>query len=158
MYTFVYKGGIRFAYVDFYLYLCVMKKSIIIVFVVLCIVVSSSVDSHSVVNDRWEAPSSADTLKNPYTNSAETFIVGKKLFKQMCAICHGNRGRGNGIGGIGLPTKPTNLTSKVIQGQTDGAIFWKISEGRIPISPMAPYKSILKEDQRWGLVNYIRTL
>ena len=37
----------------------------------------------------------------------------------------------------------------------DGAIFWKITNGR---PPMASYKLALKDSQRWQLVNYIREL
>jgi len=51
-----------------------------------------------------------------------------------------------------LEKKPADLSTKV-KAQTDGALFWKISEGR---SPMVSWKS-LSETQRWELVNYIKT-
>jgi mono/diheme cytochrome c family protein len=38
--------------------------------------------------------------------------------------------------------------------ETDGGIFYKLSEGRMP---MAAYKGKFSEEERWGLVNYIRT-
>jgi len=37
---------------------------------------------------------------------------------------------------------------------TDGELFWKISEGR---RPMPEFKKRLTEEQRWQLVNYVRT-
>jgi hypothetical protein len=41
-----------------------------------------------------------------------------------------------------------------VQGQTDGELFWKISNGR---GAMPPWKH-LPEMERWRIVNYIRYL
>ena len=102
----------------------------------------------------WVAPKSADKLKNPLANNSDATTKGKKLYAQMCAICHGAKGKGDGMAGAALNPKPANFTSTTLQAQTDGAIYWKITEGR---SPMASYKTSLKDNQRWQLVNYIRT-
>ena len=53
-----------------------------------------------------------------------------------------------------LPTKPADWTSDKVQKQTDGEIFWKLSNGR---GAMPPWKS-LPEKERWELVSYIRSL
>ncbi len=106
-------------------------------------------------SSKWEAPASADNLKNPFKGNADATAKGKKTFKQMCAICHGDKGKGDGMAGMSLKPKPSNFTLEKVQSQSDGAIFWKMTEGR---TPMASYKDILKEEQRWELVNYIRTL
>ena len=45
-------------------------------------------------------------------------------------------------------------TAEAVQKQTDGEIFWKISNGR---GAMPPWKH-LPEKERWELVNYIRSL
>jgi mono/diheme cytochrome c family protein len=103
---------------------------------------------------QWKAPSSADKLKNPSKGNASAIENGKELYGQMCGICHGDEGEGDGMGGMSLNPKPTDLTLKSFQSQSDGAIFWKITEGR---SPMASYKSILTDEQRWQLVNFIKT-
>jgi mono/diheme cytochrome c family protein len=42
-----------------------------------------------------------------------------------------------------------------VQDQADGELFWKISEGR---GAMVGWKLIISEEDRWHLVNYIRTL
>ena len=39
--------------------------------------------------------------------------------------------------------------------QTDGALFWKTTEGK---KPMPEYSKLLKDDERWDVVNCIRTL
>ncbi len=103
----------------------------------------------------WVAPASADQLKNPFANNAEATKKGKKLYNQLCNICHGDKGKGDGMAGAALTPKPANFTSDKVQSQSDGAIFWKLTEGR---APMASYRDILKEEERWQLVNYIRTL
>lgn len=102
----------------------------------------------------WVAPKSAGAVKNPLKGNSTAIAEGKKLYDQMCAICHGAKGKGDGMGGAALNPKPANFTSETIQAQTDGAIYWKMTEGR---APMAAYKDILKDNQRWQLVNYIRT-
>jgi len=37
---------------------------------------------------------------------------------------------------------------------TDGELFWKITAGR---KPMPSFETKLSEDERWMLVDYIRT-
>lgn len=103
----------------------------------------------------WKAPPEADKLSNPLKGNEASIDAGKKTYKQMCAICHGNKGKGDGVAGMGLNPRPTDFSNADVQAQSDGAIYWKMTEGR---APMAAYKDILKEDQRWELVNYIRTL
>ncbi|WP_339901010.1 cytochrome c [uncultured Cyclobacterium sp.] len=103
----------------------------------------------------WKAPVEADTLKNPMLGQEEAIKEGKKLFATYCAICHGDKGKGDGVAGAALNPKPTNLTTTTFHAQSDGAIFWKITEGR---APMASYKATLSEEKRWQLVSYLRTL
>jgi len=102
----------------------------------------------------WVAPKSANSIKNPLKGNAEATAAGKKTFDKMCAICHGKKGNGAGIAGASLNPKPANFRSPKIQADSDGAIFWKMTNGR---PPMASYKASLSDTQRWQLVNYIRT-
>jgi len=103
----------------------------------------------------WIAPKEADNVKNPLSGNTASLAEGKTLYVVNCGPCHGEKGRGDGPASPGLNPRPANHTSDVVQIQTDGAIFWKLSEGR---PPMAGYKKIFSEQQRWGLVNYIRSL
>jgi mono/diheme cytochrome c family protein len=106
-------------------------------------------------NNGWEAPASANNLKNPLKGNDKATQAGKKLYTQLCSICHGNKGKGDGVAGMALKPRPANLAKDIVQKQTDGAIYWKITEGR---APMAAYKASLTDEQRWQLVNYIRSL
>jgi mono/diheme cytochrome c family protein len=110
---------------------------------------------NSLAQEKWVAPASADEIVNPLKNDANAAESGKKIYKVLCVICHGAKGKGDGAAGAGLTPKPTNLTTAEVQSQTDGAIFWKMEEGR---PPMASYKTAVPEKNRWEIINYIRTL
>lgn len=101
----------------------------------------------------WKAPASAKNLKNP-VGRAEGAKAGKAIFETNCAMCHGASGKGDGPAGAALNPKPRNLTDRAVQAETDGELFWKISEGR---GAMPPWKQLPEKD-RWSLVRYIRSL
>lgn len=103
----------------------------------------------------WVAPASANSVTNPLKGNADATAAGKKTYTIYCVVCHGAKGKGDGIAAAGLQKQPADHTSARVQSETDGSLFWKMSEGR---SPMPPYKGVLTETQRWQLVNYIRTL
>ena len=103
----------------------------------------------------WIAPAGASDFENPYNNDANATKAGKKLYSQNCSICHGVKGKGDGLAGMALDPRPSDFTKEIVQNQADGAIHWKISEGN---APMAAYKTVFTEEQRWQLVNYIRSL
>lgn len=109
----------------------------------------------TVQQKKWVAPASADKIQNPLKGDAKAAASGKRTYKMLCFVCHGPKGKGDGMAGAGLTPKPTNFTTEEFQTQTDGAIYWKITEGR---TPMASYKTALPEKKRWELVNYLRTL
>lgn len=103
----------------------------------------------------WVAPKYANDIKNPLQGNAGATQKGMVIFKNMCAICHGDTGKGNGVAGVTLDPKPADFLALKVRDETDGAIFWKMTEGN---PPMASYKNLLTEEQRWELVNYIRKL
>lgn len=106
-------------------------------------------------SQNWVAPKTASNLINPFKGNEKATAEGKQIFNQMCVICHGMQGKGNGIAGVTLKPKPANFLAINVINETDGEIFWKLTEGK---SPMASYKEMLNENQRWQLVNYIRNL
>ena len=104
---------------------------------------------------KWEAPTSAASTNNPFVGNAVALKEGTRIYTKYCTPCHGEKGNGEGPVAATLNPKPANHSSATVQSQPDGVLFWKISEGR---GAMAAYKNQLTDQQRWGLVNYIRTL
>jgi mono/diheme cytochrome c family protein len=101
----------------------------------------------------WKAPPEAKAKKNPVAKVAG-MKEGRAAYETNCILCHGKNGRGDGPAAAAMSPKPRALADKAIQGQTDGEIFWKLSEGR---GVMPPWKH-LPENVRWSLVHYIRFL
>ena len=106
----------------------------------------------------WKAPADAKNVKNPQAdkkNDKKELAEGKKLADTNCVTCHGPSGKGDGPAAAALPPpKPADWTSARVANETDGEIFWKITNGR---GAMPPWKHLPDKD-RWELVNYIRSL
>lgn len=130
-----------------------MMKVVLITAVIFAAFAFSIVKNSPPVTE-WKAPPDADKLVNPFKGNATATLEGKKLYSQICFVCHGDKGKGDGIAGVTLTPKPGNFTTPKVQDQTDGALYWKLTEGR---PPMASYKTLLTVAQRWQLVNYLRT-
>jgi len=105
--------------------------------------------------EEWEAPGSADDLKNPIQNNLIAEQKGKEIYNLYCLSCHGEYGFGDGGAGASFERKPANFHQKKIKAQTDGSLFWKLTNGR---TNMPAFKESLSEEQRWQLVSYIRKI
>jgi mono/diheme cytochrome c family protein len=98
------------------------------------------------------------TRTNPIPDTPESRAQGQALYEQNCMPCHGPTGLGNGPVGLTLRPPPANLQVHMVPGvHTDAQIFEWITNG-YPNSPMPAFRDALTEDQRWHLLNYIRTL
>ena len=109
----------------------------------------------------WELPEDADKTKNPTTVTPESVAKGKELYlermKGNCVFCHGETGAGNEANLSQLRRKPADISNKErMAAMTDGELFWKISKGITGIMPAGEKR--LSEEERWHVVNYIRTL
>jgi len=103
----------------------------------------------------WAAPEASAKMKNPVKSDEASLTEGKALYAQTCKACHGAKGKGDGPKAANLDISCNDFTSKAFTSETDGSIFWKITEGR---KPMPAYKDKLSDSERWSLVNYIRSL
>lgn len=103
---------------------------------------------------QWNAPASAKNIKSPIPYNDASISAGKAIYEKDCLNCHGKKGRGDGKDAATLDVTVADLTLPKTQSQTDGELFWKISEGK---KPMPTNKKVLSENQRWQVVNYIRT-
>ena len=128
----------------------VFEKSLGIAIVAITLLVATGAAIVS-AQGPWVAPADAKAVKNPVKGIGNA----KKAVETNCVSCHGPGGKGDGPAAAALPPpKPANWTSDAVQKHSDGEIFWKISNGR---GAMPPWKH-LPENERWEIVNYIRTL
>ncbi len=104
----------------------------------------------------WVVPEKAAKTANAVKTSAASVSEGKALWSQHCSSCHGKNGLGDGSKAAQLKTTPPDFTKASFQSQTDGSLFYKVSEGR---DDMPNFKKKLPEaDDIWNLVNFMRTL
>ena len=109
----------------------------------------------------WELPDDADKTKNPVQATPESVAKGKELYlermKGNCVFCHGETGSGNEANLARLRRKPADISNKErMTAMTDGEVFWKVSKGITGIMPAG--ESRMSEEERWHVVNYVRTL
>lgn len=93
------------------------------------------------------------SVKEPWLASEDVVLAGQKIFKQNCAVCHGEKG--NGIGGI------PNARNLVEGNWTTGAGIiglYKVLQKGIPGTQMVSFKQTLKPMERWAVVNWIDTI
>ena len=102
----------------------------------------------------WTAPDVAIKKANPVASDAKSLEAGKKSYDKNCADCHGKKGKGDGKKAAELDKAPNDFSKEDVQKQTDGSLFWKITEGK---KPMPGFKKDMEDTERWQLVNYIRT-
>lgn len=105
----------------------------------------------------WHVPAGAKQLKNPVPSNSATLDSARALYRSDCAKCHGMNGDGKRPPGSAYSynTQPANFTrKKLMDAMSDGEIYWKITNGR---KPMPSFKNRLSDEQRWELVNFLRT-
>ncbi|OUR93311.1 hypothetical protein A9Q87_05010 [Flavobacteriales bacterium 34_180_T64] len=106
-------------------------------------------------SNEWLAPAESNKFDNPLKDDGKALAKGKKIYYQICATCHGRTGIGNGPGGTAFTIKPADHTSEKVQSQSDGALYWKITNGR---GDMPSYNSLLSKTQRWQVIEFMRSL
>lgn len=130
----------------------IFRKKMVTVSLLLIIAIIGSAFFYQ--QKEWKAPASADAKKNPLTADAATIASGKAVYAKECQSCHGKKGKGDGPSAKDLDIPAGDFTKATTQSQSDGALFWKIAEGK---KPMPSFKKKLNETQIWQSVIFMRT-
>ena len=97
-------------------------------------------------------------------NQTQALEHGKAVYAQNCLACHGEKGDGNGPAAAFLLPKPRSFVEAKYRlrstptGQlpTDVDLFRAVSLGMAG-TPMPPWKHSLSDDDRWAVVEYIKS-
>jgi mono/diheme cytochrome c family protein len=103
----------------------------------------------------WVVPANYKTMKNPAQANKENIANGKDMYAKHCKSCHGSMGLGDGPKAASLDVSCGDFTSAKFQAEADGELFYKISEGRDKMPAFK--KSIPEANDRWAIVDYLRT-
>ncbi len=104
--------------------------------------------------------------ENPYYITEEGLAKGKELFNIYCAICHGEKGDGDGYlvrdanpatgdPGGKYPAAPVNFTLDDFVNSSNGRYYYAIMYGK---NVMGSYADKLSYEERWQVIHYIRSL
>lgn len=121
-----------------------MKKNIQIIFLGLMI-------AGALYGQDWIVPDGRKGRLSTFPFSDETRKKGEQLYSINCKSCHGTPGKANYLKLVPAPGDPA---SEKIQKNSDGEIFYKISEGR---GQMPSFKNVLPSNDVWNLISFIRS-
>jgi mono/diheme cytochrome c family protein len=108
----------------------------------------------TVPNDSNGLLNLSSQVKNPLEPlTGKDLEEAGRLFNINCAVCHGAKGEANGP----LAAKVGGVKSIIAgsPGYSDGRIFFVMEYGQ---NNMGSYAGQLSREQRWRIVQYIRTL
>ncbi len=112
------------------------------------------------------APPFLETPVAPRPAATPAIVAkGKQLYDANCVQCHGTEGQGDGYGAPFLVPPPRDLTGGQFKFRTTGGgqlptdddLFRTISRGANGTG-MPPWAYLLNDDERWALVEYVKTL
>lgn len=117
---------------------------------------------------RWKTEKPGDPIQVPAEPALTVASIqhGKELFQKLeCWKCHGNEGRGDGPSASTLtdsndqPIRPYNFTSdnRSKCGKTNKDLY-KIFMTGLDGTPMPSFADVIKPEDAWDLVHYLRTL
>ena len=98
-------------------------------------------------------------IYNPFPVTDEALANGKELYTIYCAICHGDKGDGDGYIVSGPQSKylaqPANFTDDQFVNASNGRFYHAIMYGK---NVMGSHADKLSFEERWDVIHYIRSL
>ena len=120
--------------------------------VVVLLLASTAMEAQTaapLIDPSWVVPAQAAQRQNPLRDRPDAALGGRKIFERNCLMCHGDVAHEQ-------KNHAPDLSSAAVQAETDGALFWRMSQGNS--RRKMPAFSSIPEPQRWQLVLYIRSL
>ncbi|HEV3254302.1 MAG TPA: cytochrome c [Candidatus Acidoferrales bacterium] len=93
---------------------------------------------------------------NPVKPTAASIATGKHVYTTQCAMCHGANGDGKGDLAADMKLTLRDYRDPAsLKDMTDGELFYILTKGK---GDMPGEEDRMKPEQRWDLINYIRSL
>lgn len=99
----------------------------------------------------WVAPPDKAKALSPFKFSDEMRQAGATLYITYCKQCHGDPGKGNTVA---LTPPPPDPATERMQRNSDGSMFYKVTEGR---GPMPSFKNTLTSFNIWNIISFLRS-
>ncbi len=99
----------------------------------------------------WVVPAEEGVKLSPFAFNDSTRKVGADLYNTNCKSCHGDPGKNNVIN---LVPPPPDVASVKMQTNSDGALHFKLVQGR---APMPSFKNILSSTDIWRVISFVRS-
>jgi mono/diheme cytochrome c family protein len=87
---------------------------------------------------------------------AGSIARGQEIYGQMCAVCHGVQGRGDGPLARTMVPRPADFRVHMAEGHTPDQLFEWTSNG-VPDTAMQGFANDLSVEDRWNVINYLQT-
>jgi mono/diheme cytochrome c family protein len=100
-----------------------------------------------------EAARAGCELASPWQATTATLEEGKALYEIYCLVCHGDKGLGDGPISNKIPAPPSYKSERLLEFPP-GRMFHVVTMGS---GKMPSYAAQLGVDDRWKIVNYVRT-
>ncbi|MCK9422626.1 MAG: cytochrome c [Bacteroidales bacterium] len=121
------------------------KKQLFLIFILASLIpVRSSAQA-------WIVPDDQKGKVAPFKFTPVMVKQGEQLYLKNCQSCHGLPGKNNWVR---ITPPPGDLSLEKAQNQSDGELFYRITNGRIP---MPEFRKILSDEERWWLISFLRS-
>lgn len=117
-------------------------------FLILILISGISIRSSAQV---WVVPEDQKGKVAPFKFTPGLAKQGEQLYLKNCQSCHGLPGKNNWVK---ITPPPGDLSLEKVQKQTDGELFYRITNGK---TPMPEFRKILSEEERWWVISFLRS-
>lgn len=98
----------------------------------------------------WVVAPAEAALKSPFAFTDSTRKAGEVIYVANCKSCHGDPGKNNVIQLVPIPP---DAASVKMQANTDGALHYKLIQGR---GAMPSFKNTLSSTDLWRVISFMR--
>jgi mono/diheme cytochrome c family protein len=126
-----------------------------VVVLLLALAAGMTTGSRDLVAAANAPPPAAVAQVNPVEAAPASLDRGRSLYQANCSTCHGPDGSGGGPAAAAASVHLRPLAD-VVPAMTDGALAHRIAVGTYGTG-MPPFAATLSEQDRWDLVNYLRS-